>query len=439
VDAANRESDNVLKVGRHERSGTVTRPGGWRRTRVQLGGGMIVAVLLPSLIFPLADPRVPIGLVQSTTAGTFLAVMMGLYILKNITVFPGMRASYYIMPSFLASYAIVLAVFLFFRLDYSRGIIMLSFLLCLTWTYLAYFMATREGRTVIAAVPVGQARSLLPTVPTVAWRRLTEPDLTLRYDALVADFNADLSEQWEAFLAEAALAGIPVFHIKQLRESLTGRVEIEHLSENSFGSLVPFMGYLKVRRIADFVAAIVAGILLLPALAIVAVLIRMDSPGPILFRQPRVGYRGHIFQMHKFRTMSASPPDPDSGRIAAMTGENDPRITRIGRFLRRSRIDELPQLINILKGEMSWIGPRPEAEPLSRWYESEIPFYRYRHIVPPGITGWAQVNQGHVAELDQVSSKLHYDFYYIKNFSPWLDVLIIIRTVQTILTGFGAK
>ncbi|TIP99650.1 MAG: sugar transferase, partial [Mesorhizobium sp.] len=117
----------------------------------------------------------------------------------------------------------------------------------------------------------------------------------------------------------------------------------------------------------------------------------------------------------------------------------DTRITRLGQFLRKSRIDELPQAINILRGEMSWIGPRPEALVLSKWYEAELPFYRYRHIVRPGITGWAQVNQGHVAAVDDVLEKLHYDFYYIKNFSPWLDVLIVFRTIRTMLTGFGAR
>src|SRR3546814_1519951 len=117
----------------------------------------------------------------------------------------------------------------------------------------------------------------------------------------------------------------------------------------------------------------------------------------------------------------------DSGssdaRTAAMTASNDMRITRIGRFLRQSRLDELPQIINVLKGEMSWIGPRPEAEVLSQWYEAEIPFYRYRHIVRPGMSGWAQVNQGHVVEVGAVRDKLYYDFYYIKHFSPWIDIL----------------
>jgi lipopolysaccharide/colanic/teichoic acid biosynthesis glycosyltransferase len=126
-------------------------------------------------------------------------------------------------------------------------------------------------------------------------------------------------------------------------------------------------------------------------------------------------------------------------RDRAITRENDDRVTRLGRILRKSRIDELPQLINVLKGEMSLIGPRPEAAVLSAWYEAEIPFYRYRHVVRPGITGWAQVMQGHVAEVEEVRSKLYYDFYYIKNFSLWIDSLIVLRTLATMITGNGAR
>ena len=126
-------------------------------------------------------------------------------------------------------------------------------------------------------------------------------------------------------------------------------------------------------------------------------------------------------------------------REAAKTDADDDRITRVGRFLRRVRLDELPQIFNVLKWEMSWIGPRPEAAILSRWYTKEIPYYRYRHVVKPGISGWAQVNQGHVAEVDEVHRKLQYDFYYIKYYSPWLDVLIVFRTVKTVLSGFGAR
>jgi len=151
-----------------------------------------------------------------------------------------------------------------------------------------------------------------------------------------------------------------------------------------------------------------------------------------------MGYQGQPFRMYKLRTMTVAPAAEDA-RLAAITQDEDDRVTRIGRHLRRYRIDELPQIFNIFRGEMSWIGPRPEAVPLSRWYEAELPFYRYRHIVRPGITGWAQVRQGHVAEVEDVLWKLQYDFYYIKNFSFWLDLLILARTARTVLSGFGAR
>jgi lipopolysaccharide/colanic/teichoic acid biosynthesis glycosyltransferase len=214
---------------------------------------------------------------------------------------------------------------------------------------------------------------------------------------------------------------------------------IEHLSENSFGSLLPNLAYRKVKRLIDIgVSAAALAVLAVPLL-VVALAVRCNSPGPGLFRQDRMGYRGHCFQVMKFRTMyhaRQSAPDP---LRAAITVENDSRITGFGRFLRRSRIDELPQLVNVLKGEMSLIGPRPEAIPLARWYEEELPFYAYRHIVRPGITGWAQVEQGHVAELEDAHLKLHYDFYYIKNFSAWLDALIAMRTIVIMFSGFGSK
>jgi lipopolysaccharide/colanic/teichoic acid biosynthesis glycosyltransferase len=167
------------------------------------------------------------------------------------------------------------------------------------------------------------------------------------------------------------------------------------------------------------------------------VLIKLDGPGPVFFLQRRMGFRGRVFQVFKFRTMTVV--NDGEHREASITQAGDQRITRIGHFLRRTRLDELPQIINIIRGEMSWIGPRPEAVSLSSWYEMEIPFYRYRHIVRPGITGWAQVNQGHVASLEEIDDKLQYDFFYIKNLSYWLDILIVFRTMRVVLSGFGAK
>ena len=293
----------------------------------------------------------------------------------------------------------------------------------------------------VAIVPFGRIDKL-GAIDRVDWQVMAQPRLEDAADcqAIVADFGADLPPRWEGFLADAALAGRIVFQVKQLEESLTGRVEIEHISENSFGSLLPARGWFHLKEVTDLMFAI----LVLPFVAlvslIVAVAIKLDDGGPVLFRQKRIGHAGAPIMMVKFRTMRViSPGDPGDRRSAAMTGDDDDRITRVGSFLRRSRIDELPQIWNILKGEMSWIGPRPEAQVLSSWYTGEIPFYRYRHVVKPGISGWAQVNQGHVAEVDEVHRKLHYDFYYIKYFSPWLDLLIVFRTIRTMTSGFGSR
>ncbi|MGH6784314.1 MAG: sugar transferase, partial [Sphingomicrobium sp.] len=298
-----------------------------------------------------------------------------------------------------------------------------------------------------AVVPFG-AITNLKRIESVDWAVMKRPVLAdaRGSSAIVADFSADLPDQWEGFLADAALGGRIVYQVKQLSESLTGRVELEHLSENSFGSLLPARGYFYLKAMADFLCALAVLPFAVPVMAVIAIAIRAEGKGSILFRQKRVGHAGRNIIVYKFRTMRAvavvdSGDDErgDDERGDAITGDDDERITRVGGFLRRMRLDELPQLFNILAWQMSWIGPRPEAEVLSRWYTSEIPFYRYRHVVKPGITGWAQVNQGHVAGVDEVHRKLQYDFYYIKYFSPWLDILILFRTVKTMVSGFGAR
>jgi len=190
------------------------------------------------------------------------------------------------------------------------------------------------------------------------------------------------------------------------------------------------------KRAFDLAVAIPATIVLAPVMAGLAAWVRIDSPGPAVFRQKRAGAFGRPFTCFKFRSMV----DGAEGKGAGLkVTEDDDRITRAGRVLRRLSLDELPQLINIIRGEMSLIGPRPEATGLSDWYQSEVPFYRYRHIVKPGITGWAQVNQGHVAGVDDIKMKLQFDFYYIRNFSIWLDILIVMKTIKTMLTGYGHK
>ncbi|WP_244731001.1 sugar transferase [Mesorhizobium sp. 113-3-3] len=409
------------------------------RMRFQLVGGLMFAVLVPALI------RTSVGFgviyssnMQITIAAAIMAHITGYMLYRRIANFPGVAAAGYILPTFALAYGLVFLTIFFFRIDYSRFQAAASFLQSTFW-YFALSVVTRRLEPYRLAVIPGGNVHRLGNIPGVAWHWIRSSDEVVKHaSGVVADLRADLSDEWERYIADRALSGTPVYHIKQVSESLTGRVEIEHLSENTLGSLNPNQAYLKIKQVIDWIAALAILVLLSPVLLLVGALVRLDSSGAALFKQERMGYRGNVYKVYKFRTMRAGSRVADD-KEQAITKDGDARITRLGRFLRKSRIDELPQVINILRGEMSWIGPRPEALVLSRWYEAELPFYRYRHIVRPGITGWAQVNQGHVAAVGEVLEKLHYDFYYIKNFSPWLDLLIVFRTIRTVLTGFGAR
>ncbi len=412
----------------------------WTRIRVQLGGGLGIGGMVPFAIPALFSPWwLDLPVIQTSFCASVLAIATGYYLFRSLIGFPGIRAGNYILPVFSSTYAVAVIMLLLLRLGYSRPLLVASYVLCITWYYFIYFKIQRRAKLTIGVLPYGKIDSLW-SIGNVLWLTLDRPVLEpSRYDAITADFNGELPAEWERFLADAALSGMTVFHVKQLRESLTGRVEIERLSENAYGSLLPSLAYQTAKRVLDFLAAVALIAPMAILFLVMGLVIRLDSPGPVFFRQTRVGYRGVPFRMWKFRTMTHRPTATEAPRDHAITQRNDARITRVGRVLRRSRLDELPQILNILAGKMSWIGPRPEAEVLSRWYEQELPFYRYRHVVLPGITGWGQVNQGHVANVEDVLEKLHYDFFYISNFSLWLDILIVIRTLRTMMTGFGSK
>lgn len=414
----------------------------WHRRDVQLGGAIALAAVLPFAVAVGIEPSlIVLPLFPISFLGSATGIVTGFWLFRNLIAFPGIRASYYIPPVFLSTFGAVFAALFMMRLDYSRPLLVAGLTIAALWFYIVYFMVQRRQLLNIAVVPFGKVASLY-TIDTIVWIRLEQPQLPAGCAMLVADFDHDLSPDWERFLAECALSGISVIHYKQLRQSLTGQVEMERLSENAFGSLVPSATYLAVKRVADFVIALALLPLALPLMLGIAALVKLDSPGPVFFRQTRIGYRGRPFRVWKFRTMHGLPVDLDridAIRRLAMTAADDARITRIGRVLRRTRIDEVPQILNVLAGEMSWIGPRPEAAILSKWYETEIPFYRYRHIVRPGISGWAQVSQGHVCEIDDVFKKLSYDFFYISRFTFWIDMLIVVRTIKTLLTGFGSR
>lgn len=413
-----------------------------QRKRHQILGGLFFAIGIPLFLRIAFEPRVIYtSNYQVTITAAAVAHVLGYFVYRRLGAFPGVAATGAILPTFALTYGTVFLLIFFFRFDYSRFQAAGSFLVSVFWYFGLSLLNRRRETYQLAILPGGQVDQVR-SIPGVSWRPLDSPDATPGpVHGVIADLRSDLSDEWERFIADCALGGTPVYHFKQIMESLTGRVAIEHLSENTLGSLNPNQAYFAVKGAADRLGAAIVLLLLSPLLLAVALAIRLESHGPALFRQERMGYRGEIFTVFKFRTMRADAADANgvSAREQAITREGDSRITRLGRFLRKTRIDEIPQLLNVLRGEMSWIGPRPEAVVLSQWYQDELPFYRYRHILRPGITGWAQVNQGHVAEVGEVHEKLHYDFYYIKNFSPWLDIVITLRTVKIMLTGFGAR
>jgi sugar transferase (PEP-CTERM system associated) len=240
-------------------------------------------------------------------------------------------------------------------------------------------------------------------------------------------------------LLEMKLEGVSFDHLASVYEQYTGKIAVENLRPSW---LIFSDGFRKsrflgtIKRFMDVACASLGLVLAAPLIAIVTVAIRLTSHGPVLYHQKRVGKNGHVFTVHKFRSMRVDAEAATGPVWAAKKG--DPRVTPIGSFLRRSRIDEVPQLWNVLKGDMSFVGPRPERPEFVAALTEQIPFYGQRHIVRPGITGWAQVRYTYGATKEDALQKLQYDLYYIKNLSIALDLFIIFETVKTVLLRKGA-
>lgn len=407
----------------------------------QLGGAVSLAVALPYLFrFHWDGPHDwdywhflrhwPALLVVA--AGVVLTHLLT----HQVAHYPGADAISSVLPAASLAFALVAVAIAAGRLEHVRSLLLGGYLATLAWYTVFTALRARLVRPRLALVKLEKSTGLLG-VGAVDWVKVTRPgdvELACNCDGVVLDLGADLSGEWRSFLAACSSAGTPICDSSRMRELLTGQVELSRAADLGLDALLPKRGYLATKFAMDFVVAILLLPVALPILAICAVAIKFDSPGPAFYVQERVGFRGRRFGCIKLRTMTV-----DADRGPSYTLASDARVTRVGRLLRRSRVDELPQIFNILRGQMSWIGPRPEAASLAAEYERHIPYYALRHAVRPGISGWAAVRQGNVAEVEAATQKLKYDFYYIKNLSASLDMLIACRTLWIVLTGFGAR
>jgi sugar transferase (PEP-CTERM system associated) len=240
-------------------------------------------------------------------------------------------------------------------------------------------------------------------------------------------------------LLDLRLGGVRVEEATSWLEKISGRIEVDQLYPSwlIFAEGFRFSAFFRlVRRVLNFSISLIALVVALPLIPLIVLAVKLGSPGPILYRQQRVGRRGKIFYCYKFRTMRQ---DAEADTGATWATDDDPRITKVGKFLRTSRLDEIPQLWCVLKGDMHFVGPRPERPEFVEWLSKEIPYYGVRHVVRPGITGWAQVQYKYGNTLKDAREKLQYDLFYIKNASLGLDLLIMFQTIKIVLLGRGAK
>jgi lipopolysaccharide/colanic/teichoic acid biosynthesis glycosyltransferase len=332
------------------------------------------------------------------------------------------------------AFALLSAVLLFTRTYYSRTFLLVAVAVSVVWLMLGRWLTHRLFRPRLAVEP-NAVRPEVLNATVAEWQTLATPHLPATpTDGLVAD-RESADPDWQRFHTQCELNGLPVYHGPAVSEQITGRVSLERLSSGHMTDLRPHPVYAFFKRGCDLATVLVTAPLIGPLILLVGLMIRADSPGPMFFTQQRVGQGGRSFRMVKFRSMRVDAEHAG----AQFAGEGDQRITRVGRIIRRLRIDELPQFWNVFRGEMSLIGPRPEQVDFVAHFESSIPFYGYRHLVKPGISGWAQVMQGYADSEAGTRDKLEYDLYYAKHCSFWLDMLIGIRTFRILLTGDGAR
>ncbi|OGV42596.1 MAG: hypothetical protein A2X46_04855 [Lentisphaerae bacterium GWF2_57_35] len=383
------------------------------------------------------------------------------------------KMSSFIIPLVTVSIGLMIIILVFyarFKLHLGRGILLLAGLFIFASTWLVrrlYRLAVGYGLFLKNTLVVGEGKD----IPTVLHLLSKSEDANFKLFGIVSsqsrrseDFiegipmlgsTERLKEFVDVYAIETIImatsfargrklfrvlrplrySGVEIMDYVALHEELAQEIPLDHINDEWLMSAAMNSSVVhirKIKRVMDVAVSIIGLILSLPITVITAVLVKLNSPGPVLYRQERVGLDGRPYILNKFRTMKHNA-EAESGAVWA--GQHDSRVTRVGQFLRKWRFDEIPQLLNVLKGEMSLVGPRPERPEFVETLSLAIPFYKERLLVPPGITGWAQVKYPYAASIDASRRKLQYDLYYIKHMSFVLDVLILLRTFKTIIIG----
>ncbi len=411
---------------------------------------LAIAIVLASLlVFDVVivwrNPAVP-GSLSRLIASLFLGAWLGSEVSQRIWQMSIPR------PSYVRAVLIVVVATAFVSLTivairpyWSRSFLLLVMLIWLLLMLL--HRAVRRLRPVVERLVIVSSVATLiedleeavtaDVIDVIDPRTQDEIELPPPGVSVAVDYRAAQSNRVARFVSSCTLAGIDVRPLAQVYEEHTGKFVIIHLAEG--WEMVPALNrwawYRGPKRALDTLLILVLSPILIVLALLAALAVKLSSPGPVLFRQERVGLRGVPFTLLKFRTMKADA----EARGPQFASEDDERITRTGSIMRRLRIDEIPQLWNVLLGQLSIVGPRPEQVQFAQQFSEEIPFYDERHLVRPGITGWAQVNFGYASSIEETVEKLRYDLFYVKHVGPWLDLRILGATVWTVLSGDGAK
>jgi exopolysaccharide biosynthesis polyprenyl glycosylphosphotransferase len=429
--------------------GALSDPIGFLRSKDALTPFLLLGPLWFVFIFHLYDPHVAFSQER---------MISGLALAAGISLVPYLGLYFFAAPGSLPRVAILVFLASVTALEFSwRMISIRLFTLPMLQRPVAIIGAGRAGAMMLKVlneeVPghfrvcglidddPAKAGTKLRGIPVAGgWQKLPEFVQSQGVPVLILAITGEIRPELFQAILDCQERGAEVIRMPALYESLLGRVPIGYLSADWL--LTSFLDnarlydlYSPIKRLIDILAALVGLALTLALFPVIALLIRIDSPGPILYRQERSGRGGHPIWVVKYRTM-VRDAEPDGE--ARWASPSDPRVTRIGKWLRRTRLDEFPQFWNVLRGDMSLIGPRPERPEWIAQLEKQIPFYRARLLVQPGLTGWSQVNFGYVRSVEDTALKLEYDLYYIRHRSLMLDLKIALRTLGTIVRFQGS-